>query len=595
MPSSIAGLTKSAIRTFWQWSVPYKSSHRPEDKVYVAIWDLAIDNETTLGVLAEIFPDIPRQDLPSDEEEIRHLVRRRLFTLKPGAHPQRAMKMEDSDESGSDTASEMWDTDISLLQEVTEEAWMHLPVKLRYLLAAVNARHLQQKLEFMSSENFHPPAGQKGIERCVSGINKTFNMWRNGYKAAISKKERYFVNFFFIFLAFSAIYPDVAAGFLGERSYNQRSIGMRIATLWQLFYLWTFPFHCCWLLFNWSLERLLGAFVGNTVYALAAIVPVIRAAYLQSWFRIMMLVMSLCWQISVQFYSTTRDYIMRFITRRQMKGLRQQAETERNDWKAVDRTINHELMTLKTFLYRQSDEDDHIWDSEAIPMRVRTERYIQFTSCFKLGRPADQLVGLIKDDFEGIINTYEDYRHTAPVADGQFSRDNGHVEPRLPKFLLVLFDIAIFAYVSYSFYPQPFTFNTVVAYGTVVTIKQAIVACKRYQTPKSARRLFTNMSAVNIIGVLLVSTPVTVDPRVLEDNGKFIALTLAMTFATLFLAEPIAPLLLCITERGIAAWTKMTSRSASKKAATSVHSDAEDSDTTEVGEESSSEKGRSSI
>ena len=176
----------------------------------------------------------------------------------------------------------------------------------------------------------------------------------------------------------------------------------------------------------------------------------------------------------------------------------------------ADKAINAELTTVKTFTARRKAVA-----AEDVPVRVRTERYIQYTAGYKLGRPADQLVGLFKDDLEGIINTYEDYQSTSPVAAPE---DDGHVEPRAPKFLLVFFDMAIFAYVCYSFYPQPFTFNTVVAYGTVVCIKQAIIAFKRYQTPKSARRLFTNMVSINIIGMFLVSTPVTVNRDVLKSD-----------------------------------------------------------------------------
>ncbi|KAG5965707.1 hypothetical protein E4U58_002740 [Claviceps cyperi] len=236
------------------------------------------------------------------------------------------------------------------------------------------------------------------------------------------------------------------------------------------------------------------------------------------------------------------------------------------DWEAADEEIANELMTLEEAFLASPSSDQNVGVKELqescswqeVGIRVRAERFIQFTSCFRLGRPADQLVGLMKDDLEGFINTFEDYKSTAIVARIGAHTDSkvhqGHVEPRTTKFLLVGFDMALFAYVCWSFYPQSFTFNTVVAYGTVVTIKQTIMACKRYQTPKSARRLFINMSVVNILGILLVSTPVTVDAHILDDTGKFVGLTLAMTFATLFLAELIAPLLLLMTENLIAGW-----------------------------------------
>ncbi|KAG6042057.1 hypothetical protein E4U41_006178 [Claviceps citrina] len=554
------GLVKGAT-VFWKWSVPARSSNRPDDKVYSAVWAMPLDKKSVLDTLEPCFPTIPRHELPTAEASIRRLVRQRLPPPEPSPTKQHG---------GGDGRQ---------ATRVTEEAWTHLPRKLRHLLAAMNAFHLENKLRVMLEDDFHPAAGRKAMERSLCGITKTLSMWRRGYEAAISRRERYFVNFFFLFLIFSAVYPNVAAGFLGERSYNHRSIGMRIATLCQLYSLWTFPFHCCWLLFNWSLERLLGALVGNTVYAFAAMVPAVRAAYSQSWFRVMMLAVSMSWQIGVQFYPTVRACMMRLETRRQMGGLRRrqrrQEDADGVDWEAVDEDIANELTTLEAFL--AAPPANHLAGAtkergtgcswQEVGIRVRSERFIQFTSGFRLGRPADQLVGLIKDDLEGVINTYEDYRSTSPDTAGSGPgpgpgsdperRQQGHVEPRLTKFLLVGFDMVLFAYVCYSFYPQPFTFNTVVAYGTVVTIKQAIVACKRYQTPKSARRLFTNMASVNVIGVLLVSTPVTVDATILADTGTFVGLTLAMTFATLFLAEPIAPLMLGATARAMDGWAAL--------------------------------------
>ncbi|KAG5927297.1 hypothetical protein E4U42_002375 [Claviceps africana] len=581
------GIVKG-VTIFWQWSVPYRSSNRPDDKVFSAVWGMSLDENSILDILEPLFPGIPRHKLPTAEESIRRLVRERLpppesTSVKGRGQQEEEVHVEkeaasscggnhDGDAVGTTSCRDAKQT----AQHVTEETWTHLALPLRYLLAALNALHLENKLRMILEDDFHPWAGRKAIERSLCGIDKTLSMWRKGYKAAISRRERYFVNFFFLFLAFSAIYPNVAAGVLGERSYNHRSIGMRVATLSQMYYLWTFPFHCCWLLFNWSLERLLGALVGNTVYAFAAMVPAVHAAYLQPWFRLMMLAVSMSWQLGVQFYPTMRDYAARLVTRRQMSGLRrqQQDDAEDLDWKAVDEDIANELKTLDALVAAPPSDVAGAGPSgsarcswKEVGIRVRAERFIQFTSGFKLGRPADQLVGLMKDDLESVINTYEDYKSTAAAtAYSDAKLYQGHVEPRTTKFLLVGFDMAIFAYVCYSFYPQPFTFNTVVAYGTVVTIKQTIVACKRYQTPKSARRIFTNMSAVNILGVLLVSTPVTVDARILDDTGKFVGLTLAMTFATLFLAEPIAPLLLLMTEKVMAGWSALMGRCVKRQA-----------------------------
>lgn len=543
-----------AVTFVWHWSVPYNSRNRPVDKVYAAAWQTPVDSNNTLDILHKVFPDIQRHDLPTDEEAIRSLVR----TLLPP--PVISDAGDQSSDASSETrvgSDEAEAKNHKMLYETTEEAWEHVPSKLKYLLASMNSHHLQEKLHLVINDDFHTPAGRACISRSTASISKTFSMWRHGFKATVSRTERYLTNLFFLFLVFSACYPDVAAGFLGERSYNQRSIGGRIVTLCQLLFLWTFPFHSAWLLFNWSLERLLGAFVGSSVYALAAVVPAIRAAYPTNWFRIMMLALSMSWQIGVQFSPAVRDYIVRLITRRQMAAKRKRADGESVNWDVADDAICEELQTLRSYLQQQRDcrsKDQPPPSAPDVPIRVRTERYIQFTSTFKLGRPADQLVGLVKDDFEGIINTYTDYKSTMAPSQHVAATDSGHVEPRTPKFLLVVFDIFIFAYVCYSFYPQPFTFNTVVAYGTVVVIKQALVALKRYQTPKSARRLFTNMVSINILGMLLVSTPVTVDRDVLSDDATFVALTLAMVFATLFLAEPIAPLLLALVEKIVRGW-----------------------------------------
>ncbi|KAK5991429.1 hypothetical protein PT974_09711 [Cladobotryum mycophilum] len=537
------GIAKAA-KFVWHWSVPYKSGHRPDDIPYAAVWNTPIDEESILDTLQAVFPDIPRNKLPTEEEHIRQLVRHRLQPYLQSSDEESAPTLE---ESANNTAQQ--EAQRKLLEDTTEEAWQHVPLNLRHLLAALNAHHVDKKLDELIKDNYHTKSGLGGLTRAKNGVSKTFKMWRLGFRAAVSRFERYSVNFFFLFLAFSACYPDVAAGFLGERSYNQRSIGSRIVTLCQLFHLRTFDFPSFWLLFNWSLERLLGAFVGNTVYALTACIPALHVVYRETWFRTMMLVLSMSWQVSVQFTPPLRDYIVRLVTRRQMTGLRNDSKAGHIDWGNADKIIESELKTLKTYTAQQAQKEiPPSW--QEVPIRVRIERYIQFTGRFVLGRPADQLVGLLKEDLEGVINTYEDYSLTKPrSSEEKANRDKGHVEPRAPKFLLVAFDICIFAYVCYSFFPQPFTFNTVVAYGTVVIIKQAIVAIKRYQTLKSARRLFTNMVSINILGVFLVSTPVTVDRHVLAKTGNFIALTLAMVFATLFLAEPIAPLMLSLTEK----------------------------------------------
>lgn len=536
----------SALLYVWKWSVPYRSGHSPEDAVYATVWSAAVDEEAILHILSDTFQDIPRSQLAlaTDEEAIRHLVRHHLA-------------LREAYTSGASSTSSKEGLDSYNVSP--EETWPHTPAKLQYLLASLNAHNLEARLQSLmaASSARNSRAGLHVLKQADAGIRKTFCLWRHGYTKTISRREKYLLLVFFVFLAVSACYPDIAAGFLHERSYNQRSVGMRIVTLWQLYFLWTFPYHTLRLLYHWSLERLLGAFVGSFVYTLAAIVPAVYTVYKEDWFHVMMLVLSLSWQLSVQFLGAARDLVMRLVIRRQMHTLRQLTDPEGATsftWAEFDSFINHELTPLSTFSVLRSEPIP----SAQVPLRVRVERFIQFTAMFKLGRPADQLVGLLKEDFERVINTLQDYQSTVLQRKEMLEKTRepkdiiadhaGHAEPRLPKLLLVVFDVAIFAYASYSFRLQPFTFNTVVAYGAVVTIKQAIMASKRYQTVKAAKRLFTNMAAVNILGMLLVSLPVIINPRVLDGTGAFIGLTLAMTFASIFLAEPIAPALLAATD-----------------------------------------------
>ncbi|KAK3175811.1 hypothetical protein K4F52_009972 [Lecanicillium sp. MT-2017a] len=527
----------------WKWSVPHRNSHRPDDQTYAAVWRIDVDAESVRNAVHAAFPELPRDESSTEEEALRQFLRKR-WTRRIQTHDRNY---------GHNDRSTVTNGQQRLMtpQETCEELFEHVPLQIRHYLAAANAVNLERKLLLIFEEHYHCSAGLGSVTRSSAAISKTFRLWRLGFVAAVSTWERIAVYIFFFVLAFMACYPDVAAGFLGERSYNQRSIGSRIFTLIQLFFLWTFPYHSLWLLFNWGLERLLGALVGNTVYALIAILPDVRTAYGQNWLRITVLVLSVCWQVSVQFFLPLRDFVVRFLTRRQMLALRKRVKCgDTIDWDLTDEKINKELVSHKSFVEQQEGLEGGYVAWQDVPIKVRVERYIQFTSAFTLGRSANQLISLLKDDMENIINTLEDYRLSTQGADK--GKDKGHVEPRLPKLVLVFLDIVIFTYVCYSFRTQPFTFNTVVAYSSVVIVKQTIFVIKRYQTIKNARRLFTNMVSVNILGMLLVSTPVIVDKDVLADTRKFVALTIAMVFATLLFAEPIAPLLLALTEKCVA-------------------------------------------
>lgn len=149
----------------------------------------------------------------------------------------------------------------------------------------MNADEVETKLHFITEKEYHPARGHARIRRTRNGIVKMFNMWKNGYEFGVSKRERIAVHIFFWFLLFCNIFPNVAAGFLGERGYNVRQTGVRFVTFIQWCYLYTFDYPVFFLLFNWSLERLIGALVGNTAYGLGAAVPYVRRSYHTDTFR----------------------------------------------------------------------------------------------------------------------------------------------------------------------------------------------------------------------------------------------------------------------------------------------------------------------
>lgn len=537
--------TGRGLLFIWHWSLPYKSSNRPIDPVYRDIWRTPTEAEDIRDALSSSFPSIPREDLPIEEEAIRDWVRQHMPLPPPAPSTPESDGNEKSNLEYETKAAALEEKQCKLLLQ-PEETWSHVPDAIRNLLATLNAKYIEQKLEILVNEPYHVHSGRKTISRARRGISKTFRMWREGYANAGSSRERIGANLFILFCVFMACFPDIAAGFLHERSYNQRSIGSRIVTLSQLFSLWRFEFHTVWLLWNWSLERLFGALLGNTIYALTALVPAIHTAYPTEWFRFMVLGMSMTWQLGVQFAPAMRDSIVRVITRRQMRALRKCGDTEHVSWVVADKLIRAELVSHQAYAARSSASmQSRSWDQ--VPLKVRVERYVLFTRTYSLGRPADQLVGLLKEDMECILNTYEDYERSGRDEKSE-AFDKGYAEPRGPKCILVGFDVAIFVYICYSFWPQKFTFNTVTCYGTVVCIKQAILACKRYQTAKGARRLFTNMVSINILGMFLVSTPVTVNRNILANDATFAGLTIAMVFAAIFLSEPIAPLVLFVVE-----------------------------------------------
>ncbi|KAG5965708.1 hypothetical protein E4U58_002741 [Claviceps cyperi] len=194
MPTAVAwiknGLGKAAT-TLWRWSVPYRSSNRPDDDLFSAVWGISLDEKSVLDVLEPSFPSIPRHELPTTEGPIRRLVRERLPppesppTQEHGhdegekAIGSRGSRLDHNDSGGTTPFQ-----DKKQMASATEEMLTHLAPDLRNLLAAMNAFHLENKLHIILEDDFHPPAGRKAIERSLCGINKTLMMWRRGYPSS---------------------------------------------------------------------------------------------------------------------------------------------------------------------------------------------------------------------------------------------------------------------------------------------------------------------------------------------------------------------------------------------------------------------------
>lgn len=627
-----------------RWSPVRRNCNRPIDKVFASIWRTPVDDESVCSALISHFPDLSKDEISSNPEKMRDLVRMRCppcaitdeerealsvsspfeeaiweleqrLEIDAYGSPERAMdlfennlrnslcstvaleKISAEDPLSPTELNQRWrrlrealrksqegrnaiaqadrerglrlygtpeaatrllkdaleklDEGKNILEAVMEkrdqrlyarpeETWHHLPEALKHLLAALNAAALEAKIRALSSETYHTKTGAMRLRRLKKSLSKVFNLWRTGAVDGLSRGERLLIRLFFVFLTISTFYPDISAGILAERQYNERSIGPRFYSLFQIYYHCTYEYTTLWVLYLWSLERVTGAIPGNLAYFLAAVVPSVNAVHTTDRFRLATLVVSVFWQIGIQFWYVGRDSADRLRTFYQMRTRqkRQRDPEHQSSHSAAHCAIRRELITLKSYSKQRATLSSASSNEEHAPLRSLVERYLKFTAQFALGRSADSLLSSHREDLEQLLNIYEDY----DAVNRNSSIDKGHIEPRVPKILLVVFDIVLFAFVGYCFWPLEFIFNTVVAYGAVTTIKQAVIAGKHYQTLKAAQRLFVNMAAWNIWTIFFVAVPYLIDEHVLEQTVNFVLLTLTMVFATCYLTEPIAPL-----------------------------------------------------
>ncbi|KAF2158140.1 hypothetical protein K461DRAFT_318127 [Myriangium duriaei CBS 260.36] len=478
-------------RTVWAWSPICRNRHRAADEEFLSAFVLPCDPDDLTRAARSYLPHVQDSDLPRDEDDLRRLVR---YEYQP-------------------TGSE---------KDKPEELWEAVPVDIRNLLIALNGRAIAVDLQRLRDAPYHTKTGRRAFGRAADGFNKVADVFRNGRVNVLSRKERIFVQAYFLFSLYNSTSPDVFAGLLGERAYNVRSVGSRVLTSVQLWYMYNFEYTTFLLIFNWSLERLLGGLVGNTVYGLSALVPAVRKHHNDSKFRTAVLVVSVTWQFGIQFFLPIWEFVDAIRIKSQAKAA----------W--ASRQAHSEI----------KDDDVQL---EMQILRQRCDRLVMACNLFKFGRTMDQLVSILKDDAATCVSVYEIYA-SSMLSTTECRKGKGHAEPRAPKLLLVIVDMILFAFVDFAFYTQPFTFNTVVAYGLVVTIKQFIIYCKRYQTMVSARRLFINMAGQNVWGILLVAVPFRIDPKVFQSSTGYALLLVAVVFAYAFLTEPIVYLVEFLTK-----------------------------------------------
>jgi hypothetical protein len=536
-----------ALNAIWKWSPLKRNCNRGVDQIFADIWKEVLTDadyqsgfSKAIDILRRNFPHIAGEPPPGNEEALRDLVRRHC--LPPDKTEGEKAELRRSDDGKKKLAK--WEAERILLLDEPEEAWCHLPAEFRYLLAALNGYHLERKLKSLAEWERHTKTGRVRAKRLSKGALTQLRTW-NG-TVAISRRKVVVKNVFAAFLVVVCVFGNVTAGFLNERSYNQRMLGGRVLALTQLFFLFRYKFTTSWLLYNWSLERAIGALLANIAYALVALFPRIRSKSGTPQFEFSVVALSTCWQIGVQFWYPFRDFVERGLVGREIVAERKQADLESGiEWRCFDETVENEVCSHGDFIKKQFDPSASVIGPYNVPLKVLLDRHLRFLKTFGFGRPCDQLISLYVDyleEFLSIMECYNSSRPSALASQSSASGKQGHAEPRKSKSTFIIYAVLIFGYSAYSFYyTQPYTFSTVVPYGAVVIIKLTIITLKRFQTAKTARRIFTNMVAFNIWAMLVVSAPVTIDKHILEPIGNMIGLTVAMVVLHLFLTEPIAP------------------------------------------------------
>lgn len=186
-----------AVFLVWKWSIPYRNRNLPQDDVYAAIWRTELHETCIRSALHGVFPNIALDQLPVQEEHIRQLLRQRLPPTCDTQDKEGTVHKETHLEQ-----RRMW-------EQEPEEAWPHIPEGIRHILAAANAKNMEDKLQLLSEEAYHPSQGFGAMLRHKSSISKTFRMWRLGFSAAVSRAERISANVFFLFLIFMTVYSTL--------------------------------------------------------------------------------------------------------------------------------------------------------------------------------------------------------------------------------------------------------------------------------------------------------------------------------------------------------------------------------------------------
>ncbi|OJJ55190.1 hypothetical protein ASPSYDRAFT_49359 [Aspergillus sydowii CBS 593.65] len=522
-PGRPARMARAVQRFILHWSPVGRNQNRRTDKELCDVWRTPTGNVGIASVVADELPD-SLEECALEEEPLRHWIRHHC-------------RVSDDDDDGTEKSS---------AQMQPEETLPDVPPGVRNLLAALNMAALETELRQLSELDFLHQTDKDKLRGLAQAITAKTRMWRQGFRETVSVWYRLLVQAFFALLVFLLLIGTVAAFIRDERAYNARMIGPRVIALVQLFYIWKYEFHTLWLLYSWSLERVFGAAIGNLSYFLAAVSPVIGAASEKQVFKMSVLAFSIVWQMGVQFWDAVWNEGQRWAARyRIRRRLKHQSACKNYDIKSDSGEVYGKV--LQTIRTSQSYQEDIATGGYSpvnyeVSLRIRVERLLLFANKHALGRAADQDFQLFSGMLEEFVNVFLDYESSLRPPGAEYV-DNGYKAPRGPKIVLVGAATVIFAVSCYSFKDQELTFNTVVPYSVVVLIKQSLAAWKRYYSVRAANRMFSNMVAFNIWAFFLVSLPLLIDEQVFDSDLCMAVLTLAMTFATCFLTEPIAPII----------------------------------------------------